>query len=225
MPRYIHRRKPRRSRPEQGFPSKDLIGIRAQRIRAIMGLMATGQWAGKLTEIALAREWDLSLDYVMGLASQASAQLQLTVTTDFATTLRSRMLASTEAAKAKLAEILHDESRHGSYDRYEASEDGETWHEVPRKTALEEEFRASHKIRRIPCAPVSALPQFVQTMIRADEAVDRILSALPVERGDGEAMGPGERPGFNLSISYTLLPTDPKPGDGSAPPAPPAPPA
>lgn len=211
----VFRRRPRRSRPEQGFPSKDLIGVRAQRIRAIMALMATGQWGGKITEIALAREWDLSLDYVGELASLASAQIQLSVTTDFAATLRARMLHSTEAAKAKLAEIVNDDSRHGSYDRYEGSEDGITWHEVPRKTALDDDYRQAHKVRRIPCTPVASLPAFVQTMIRADEAIDRVLSALPV---DGVGGGNGTGGGVTVQVTYELRDGDPKPGE-VAPPA------
>jgi hypothetical protein len=180
----------RRSKPVQGFPSKDLIGVRASRIRSIMALMASGQWGGRLTEIIFAREWDLSLEYVQELASAASAHIQLTVTTDFAATLRSRMLASTEAMKAKLAEVVFDPSQHGSSDRYEISNDGEHWFEVPRKDALKA-VQTAVKVRRVPCVPLASLPSFVQTAIRCDEAMERIVNAMPPPPHEGGSDGDG----------------------------------
>lgn len=224
---YIHRRRPRRSRPEQGFPSKDLIGVRAERIRAIMGLMASSQWGGRLTEIALAREWNLSLDYVKELASDASAQIQLSVTTDFQATLRARLFASAEALTAKMAEVVMDDSRHGSYDRYEISEDGVRWYEVPRKEALSPEVRDAYKVRRIPCTPVASLPSFVQTAIRGHEAMARLAGVQmdPLPERDGEAARPGERPGITLNVHYQgVAAPEPEGGDGP-PPAAPAQPA
>lgn len=205
-------RKARRSKPEQGFPSKELIGVRAKRIASIQALMASGQWGGRITEIALAREWSLSLDYVRDLASLASANNQIAVTNDFASGLRQQMLQSTLALKAKLGEVVFDESRHGAHDRYECSEDGVRWYEVNRKDAMGMAKDGILKVRRIPCVPVAALPSFVQTAIRADEAVDRLLSSLQMERAANEAGAGGGGGGPTVvNITYTLSESDPKP--------------
>lgn len=212
--------RPRRSKPTNGFPSKDLVGVRAQRLMQIQALMASGQWRGKLTEIALAREWGLSLDYVAQLASDASAQLQVNLTTDFAASLRSRLLHATEAITGKLVEVMEDADRHGSYDRYEASEDGVHWFEVPRKKALEEEFQKSVKVRRIPCTPLASLPSFAMAAFKGLEAVDRLASAIPASGGPGEAGGGPSRPAINIIYDRTVEPgpeTPSAPGEPSKP--------
>lgn len=215
----------RRSKPTYGFPSKPLIGVQAERVQEIMLLMASGQWSGKISEILLARKWNLSLAYVQDLASQASANLQITLTPEFQDQLRARLYHATQALTAKLSEYVLDDERHGEHDRYEASADnGQTWFEIPRKAALDEDYRASVKIRRVPCAPVGSLPSLAQAAFKGMEAIERLAMSMPVPgggSGGGGSDGGTGRP--EIKIVYELPDPGPKAGDGAPPAAPAAP--
>lgn len=218
----------RRGKPNNGFPSKPLIGVQAERVQQIMLLMASGQWAGTITEIGLAREWDLSLGYVQDLAATASANIQIQLSPEFQSQLRARLFHATQAITATLSEYALDKHHHGEHDRYEASDDGgRTWFEITRKKALEDEYRDAVKIRRVPCAPVGALPSLAQAAFKGMEGLARLAGVEMDPRylapgAPGGEGGSGEPVRPQINVHYEGVTEPPGKPEGGPPPAAPA---
>ncbi len=208
----------RRSKPTNGFPSKPLVGVQAARVQEIMLLMASGQWAGKITEIGLARKWDLSLAYVQDLADSASANLQITLTPTFQEQLRARLFHSTQALTSKLSQYVLDDDMHGDV-YWQGSHDGTHWADIP------EDRTADYKnVRRRGGVPFAALASMASTAFKGMEGVARLGGVeldpkyLAPSGGAGGESSPS-KPTINLFYEGVTPPE--KPG-GDPPPAAPA---